>query len=175
MRKLIGAILLLVFLPFGSMAQEVECTDRPECWPDGSSMQTGLQTRNYEKTQQIVLQRKYDDLIELVSSAHEIYYANGQKNDLHTDDRLVAALKRQQKGWENYKSDECELIGSLTGSGGTWPSTYAARCEANLTDTRILRITSAIKCIQKISDDKRLWNQNGCLQQLAPLANRIMQ
>jgi uncharacterized protein YecT (DUF1311 family) len=88
------------------------------------------------------------------------------------DARLLADLKTQQVAWLKYRTEECELIGALTGAGGTWPSTYAKKCEVNHTDQRIRRVSSAIRCIGKISNEKRLFEQNNCLQQLAPLTNK---
>jgi uncharacterized protein YecT (DUF1311 family) len=84
----------------------------------------------------------------------------------------VAALKSQESAWLKYRTDECELIGSLSGAGGTWPSTYANQCESNLTDQRLRRVRSALACVAKIPSDKRLFDQNACLYQLAPLGTK---
>jgi uncharacterized protein YecT (DUF1311 family) len=145
---------------------ETECTDRPECWPEGSSMHTGLLLVEKQKTVQKVLEAKHEQLVKLVSATAS------SDAKFHTDERLVEALKTQQSAWLKYRTDECELIGSLTGAGGTWPSTYANRCEVNLTEQRLRRVRSAIRCIEKIPTGKRLYEQNNCLQQLAPLANK---
>ena len=149
-------------------AKELEnCTDRPECWPEGSAMHTGLTLAAGQKKSSEQLKAKHDELITLLSESPN---HNGEK---YPDDRVISALKAQQLSWDKYKSDECELIASLTGAGGSWPSTYATECDANLTEERQRRVTSAIKCVKKIPLDKRWMDQAACLQQLAPLANKL--
>lgn len=143
---------------------EVECTDRPECWPEGSSMHTGLLLVQKQQQVEKLLASKHDELIKLVASS--------VSGDVHADERLLAALKTQQVAWSKYRAEECELVGSLTGAGGTWPSTYANKCEVNHTEQRLRRVRSAIRCIQSIPSENRRFEQNTCLQQLAPLTNK---
>lgn len=146
---------------------EVQCTDRPECWPEGSAMHTGLTLLARLQKASAQLESKHAELIALLSSSPN---HNGESIP---DSRVISALKAQQDTWMKYRADECELIGSLTGAGGSWPSTYANECEVNLTDERLRRVKSAIKCIQKIPLEKRWMEQANCLQQLAPLANKL--
>ena len=127
-------------------------------------MRTGLLLVQQQKAVEKLLAGKHEELIKLVAES-----SNGE---IKVDERLLAALKTQQAAWLKYRTEECELIGSLTGAGGTWPSTYANRCEANHTDQRLRRVRSAIRCIEKIPNEKRLFEQNTCLQQLAPLTNK---
>jgi len=147
-------------------AAETDCTDRPECWPGGSAMHTGLLLLENLKSIEKVLASKHEELLNLVSAA------TSSDGKFHTDERLLAALTAQQFAWLKYRDDECELIGSLTGAGGTWPSTYANKCQVNLTEQRLRRVRSAIRCIKKIPNEERLYGQNTCLQQLAPLVNK---
>ncbi|MEH6733678.1 MAG: lysozyme inhibitor LprI family protein [Shewanella sp.] len=143
------------------------CTDRPECWPEGSAMHTGLTLVNSLNKASAQLKIKHDELIALLSDAPNY---DGEKQP---DSRVISALTAQQLSWSTYRSDECELIGSLTGAGGSWPSTYANRCEVNLTEERLRRVNSSIKCINKIPLEDRWMEQSRCLQQLAPLANKV--
>ena len=163
MRNFLVTLFMLAFMPVGAYA-EVECTDRPECWPEGSSMHTGLLLVQQQNAVEKRLATKHEELIKLVSSS--------SSGEIKVDERLLAALETQQAAWLKYRTEECELIGSLTGAGGTWPSTYANRCEVNHTDQRLRRVRSAIRCIKKIPNEKRLFEQNSCLQQLAPLTNK---
>ena len=163
MRNTLFSVLLLASIPLTAVA-EVTCTDRPECWPEGSSMRTGLMLVARQNAVQACLEGRHEELVKLVSSS-----ASGESR---TDERLLAALKTQQAAWLKYRTDECELIGSLTGAGGTWPSTYANRCEVNHTEQRLRRVRSTIRCIEKIPNEKRLLEQNNCLRQLAPLTNK---
>lgn len=162
MRKFFLSVFLLLSIPLAFA--EVECTDRPECWPEGSSMHTGLLLVQQQQQSEKLLASKHDELIKLVASS--------DTGEFHVNDRLLSALKTQQAAWLKYRTEECELVGSLTGAGGTWPSTYANRCEANHTVQRLRRVSSAIRCIQKIPSEKRLFEQNTCLQQIAPLTNK---
>jgi uncharacterized protein YecT (DUF1311 family) len=164
MRTLFLALIMLT----GSLAvaAEVECTDRPECWPEGSSMHTGLLLVERQKTLEKTLAQKHEELIKTVSSA------TGPSGDVMGGERLLTALKTQQEAWLKYRTDECELIGSLTGAGGTWPSAYANKCETNHTEQRLRRVRAAIRCVEKLPIEKRWYEQNNCLQQLAPLTNR---
>ncbi|MGB7816490.1 MAG: lysozyme inhibitor LprI family protein [Methylotenera sp.] len=164
MRSYLLFLLALIAIPLGAFA-EVECSDGPECWPEGSAMHSGLLLVEKQKTLAAKLVNTHEELVNLVSSA-----ATPEK--VWIDERLLKALKTQQAAWVKYRSEECELIGSLTGAGGTWPSTYANRCEVNHTELRLRRVRSAIKCIEKIPEEKRWYEQNNCLQQLAPLTNK---
>ena len=47
------------------LSAEVECSDRPECWPEGSAMRTGLLARQAEEKQRIELQQAQERLVEL--------------------------------------------------------------------------------------------------------------
>lgn len=163
MQKIYLLILALSSIPTLAFA-EVQCTDRPECWPEGSSMHTGLLLVQQQNAAEKLLASKHEELIKLVSSS--------STEKISVDERLLAALKTQQAAWLKYRTEECELVGSLTGAGGTWPSTYANRCEVNHTDQRLRRVRSAIRCIEKIPNEKRFFEQNNCLQQLAPLTNK---
>lgn len=127
-------------------------------------MHTGLLLNQKQNNAEKQMAAKHTELIYLVSSS--------STDAIHVDERLIEALKSQQAAWAKYRNEECELIGSLTGAGGSWPSTWRAQCVANHTSLRLRRIRSAIACIQKIPNDTRSFEQNRCLQQLAPLTNR---
>lgn len=152
MRNLL-AIVQLCFLPSVAMSQDAK-TD----WPPGSAMHTGLglvEKRDYFAG---LLEKKNAELVELVVRDRKF-----------PDDRLAKALQAQHASWLLHRVAECELVGSLSGAGGSWPSTYAVQCEANLTDLRFRTVSSAIRCIQRIPVAQREFEQNRCLYQLAPL------
>lgn len=144
-------------------AKELEtCTDRPECWPDGSAMYNGLVA--VEELQEItnVMNIKHEELLTLISDS----------SSYSTTRRIVSALRQQQASWETYRGDECSLVGALTGAGGTWPSTYANRCEVELANDRLQRIESALGCIQDIPEEDRMFEHVDCIMDLTPLAKR---
>ena len=119
-----------------------------------------------QKAVEKTLERSHAKLLELVSSTRS------SDGSVSTDERLLNALKAQQVAWLKYRNDECELVGSLTGAGGTWPSTYANQCNVNHAEQRVRRVQSAMRCIERLPSEKRIFEQNNCLQQLAPLTNK---
>jgi uncharacterized protein YecT (DUF1311 family) len=159
-RLVLSALLTLI----AGLALAQNCPDKPECWPEGSAMRTGMLAAKEQQTTERQLAIKHEELIKLVTASATATIA--------VDERLLAALKTQQAAWLKYRDQECELIGSLTGAGGSWPSTYANKCEVNHTEQRLRRVRSAIACIEKIPSDQRMSDQNRCLQQLAPLTNK---
>jgi uncharacterized protein YecT (DUF1311 family) len=128
-------------------------------------MYRGLMLNREIATTEKRLATTHQKLIDLVESA------NASFEDSKVDTRLLEALKTQQAAWLNYRDFECELIGSLTGAGATWKSTYAGECVRNLTDQRLIRVRHAMRCIRRMPEEKRVFDQQSCLQQLAPLVN----
>jgi uncharacterized protein YecT (DUF1311 family) len=157
------AFLTSVLLALPAFAQD-QCTDKPECWPEGSSMHTGLLLVQKQKQTDAALSRQFEELVQVVSDA--------KSSGVSTSSRLIDALGAQQKAWLSYRSVECELIGSLTGAGATWQSTYANQCELNHAELRLRRVRSALRCIKRIPADQRIFDQSNCLQQLAQLTNK---
>lgn len=152
--------ILLALTMLSSSVTAAECTDKPECWPEGSAMHTGLLLVDERNKLEARLARRSRELIALVS-----------ENDRIGTERVTNALTIQHDSWLKYRAHECELIGSLTGSGGTWPSTHAVRCEVNLTDQRLRRVRCATRCIVRSRKENRAYEEFNCLQQLAPLVN----
>jgi uncharacterized protein YecT (DUF1311 family) len=153
------ALLWMASLSGPALAQK-DCTDRPECWPEGSAMHTGLTLAAERRKLEAAMGKRHDELLQMVRTA------------IPWSDRLAMALERQQQAWLKYRDDECELIGALTGAGGSWPSTYASRCSLNLTDQRLRRIRSAYRCVDRVRKQGQEYDASRCLQQLAPLVNR---
>ena len=103
------------------------------------------------------LNRKFGELVVLMEA---IEPRNGH---------IIADLKAQQEGWLAYYPRECWLTGTLTMAVGTWPSTYAMKCEAHQVDRRFRALSDAVACIQRAAPDKRSIEAPKCLVQLAPL------
>jgi uncharacterized protein YecT (DUF1311 family) len=124
-------------------------------------MNTGLLLVQKRQATEKRLEKKYDELVLLTGSASML------------GPRVAQALKAVQVEWLKYRGAECALVGALTGAGGTWPSTYAVRCEANLTDQRLRRVRSATRCVHRAIAKNQEFEESNCLQQLAPIANRL--
>jgi uncharacterized protein YecT (DUF1311 family) len=133
-------------------------------WPEGSAMHTGGLEVKRRDMAAATLAKLEAELLRQLSEA------DLSPDAIRPDERLIAALKTQQAAWTRYRDDECGLAGALTGAGGSWPSTYAVRCEANLTELRVRRTRSAIGCMKAIPPSKRALDQSRCLYQLLPLA-----
>jgi uncharacterized protein YecT (DUF1311 family) len=158
MRGLLFAICAL------STAHVAPAIAQDDGWPEGSAMHTGGLEVKRRDAATAVLARLEKRLLALISEQ------DPSSNSIPRNERLIAALKAQQAAWARYRVDECELAGALTGSGGSWPSTYAVRCEANLTELRVRRTRSAIRCVERITPSKRRPDESQCLYQLMPLA-----
>ena len=161
-RRLCLAFLAWACVP-GLVLAEGNCTDRPECWPEGSAMRTGLEMLAQKRTAEANLRTRHAELVEFVASSS----AEGFK----VDERMVAALRAQQEAWLKYVAEECELVGALRGAGGSWGSTYATRCELNQTQQRLRRVQAALRCVRNLPAADRVMEQGKCLQPLVPLAN----
>jgi uncharacterized protein YecT (DUF1311 family) len=158
-------ILAFLFLLPAACLGADECSDKPECWPEGSAMRTGLLRRAVETDLRSQLQQSFEELVTLLSTKK---IENGI--EYLEDQRLVEAFQAQHKMWNQFKDAECELIGSLSGGASTWQSARAVQCESNLTDQRLTRMRHAIGCINRILPEKRRFSRQACLYQLAPLA-----
>ena len=164
MRSLMFSILLLIGIPL-AVAADAECTDRPDCWPEGSAMHIGLLRRQSEDKLLKQLQQKHEELVALISTKH---VENG--TEYLDDQRLVEAVQAQHQAWRQFKESECDLIGALSQAASTWQSARVVECEMNLTSQRLKRTQHAIRCVKKIAPEDRRFNQQTCLYQLAPLA-----
>ncbi|MEB3322627.1 MAG: lysozyme inhibitor LprI family protein [Synechococcaceae cyanobacterium] len=128
-------------------------------------MRTGLLLVERRKELERILAQDHTTLIRIVSSN------TGPDGAFPGGARLLAALKAQQKAWLAYRSEECELVGSLSGAGGSWPSTHASQCEVDRTEQRLRRVRAAIRCVESLPLEKRWLEQNECLEPLAPLTH----
>lgn len=109
------------------------------------------------------LAQKHQELLLLLSNA---------SGSSKVDGRVITALKTQQDAWLKYRTEECELIGALTGAGGSWPTTHALQCEAKHTEKRLRVVQSALRCVSKVPQNSSAFDQHACLRQLAPLTSK---
>ena len=161
MRKIVFFVIAMLSAPPISFA-EVKCTDRPECWPEGSAMRTGLLRRQIENELRKQLEQTHKELVSLISTKEII-----DGVEYFEDQRLVEAVEAQQKSWDQFKNRECELIGALSpGPMSAWQTAKAVECEVNLSNQRLKRMVHAIGCVKRVAPVDR----KSCLYQLAPLA-----
>ncbi|MES2073942.1 MAG: lysozyme inhibitor LprI family protein [Pseudomonadota bacterium] len=152
--RLTLAILLAFSASSAGLAQ-----DKKEDWPEGSAMHTAYLLAEKQVKLDPLLEKRQAELVALV--AKDADYANR---------RIAKALSAQHASWLTYRNDECELVGSLTKAGGTWPTTHALECKAKLTEARARAVDSALACIKKKREDNHEFEEETCLYPLAPLA-----
>ena len=143
--------LLLIIIFIFSFENLSQAQDKASDWPSGSSMYEGLKANERRDSLLIELSKSHEELIDVVKKVKS------------SDSRLITALKTQNDAWLSYSKQECELVGSLSGAGGTWPSAYASLCHEKLVKERLQIVKAATNCFQK----SELNNQNECLYPLA--------
>lgn len=159
--KRLPVLLLAVFSC--ALAADPACTDRPECWPEGSAMRTRMEEAAQADAQQKLLEAENRALIDLVASA--------RGKGLEPQRRLLTALEEQQAAWHDFMVKSCELTGVLSGAAPSWQSAWAAKCETSQRERRLRQLREAIECIRRLPEDRRLFEQEQCLQRLAPQDN----
>lgn len=163
-------VVLLAWMLSGSAAHAQdahEACEESRCWPVGSAMEVGHRHAQRRDAADRQLTVRFAELLERLEEI---------AGPAHGQGRLFDALRAQQQAWLAYRSSECELIGALTGALSAWQSAHAIKCEANHAEWRLRRTRHATRCIRRLQDaglDRIDHQINSCLQQLAPLTNRL--
>jgi uncharacterized protein YecT (DUF1311 family) len=162
MRRFV-ALLLLGLVSQNAVSQDVECSDRKECWPETSGTYASFEKKEESKALEQKLSIAFDALLNTLDVAIPSHLGSG----------IHQQLEKQQSAWLEYARAECNLVGSLTGSGGAWPVAYSLSCYRNHLQTRLNLVTSARKCLSRPqgTSPSSYFDKNSCLQQLAPLTN----
>jgi uncharacterized protein YecT (DUF1311 family) len=111
---------------------EVECSDRPDCWPEGSAMNTGLTAKQSLVTADKELNITYKRIIKSLPA---------DKEDEYPKRTLITA----QREWIKYRDANCASIGEVSGGVRMWKSAYTVLCEANMTEARIKELVSVFE------------------------------
>jgi len=102
-------------------------------WPEGSAMWTG---------QQLLKERdRYQRLSAILLDQIESHL-EGQRERV--------ALRSHARAFDLYREAACEISGVATTAGGTWPSTFAMRCERGLAYDRYWSMKNALNCIRRV-------------------------
>lgn len=151
MKSTIISILLLY--SFSAVADD--CTEKKECWPEGSAMRTGMEYSEKLASFDERMRKDHKALIGLLM-------------DLNINDYLIDSLRSQQDAWIKFRDEDCALAGTLTGAGGSWPSTWGLSCQVSMTSKRLGQVQLAAMCLNKI-DKKNLdmdYPRYDCLNRL---------
>jgi uncharacterized protein YecT (DUF1311 family) len=103
---------------------DVECSDRPECWPEGSAMHTGLVAKQELAAADKELNKVYARILKSLPK---------DEPDNHPKKALVAA----QREWTRYRDANCASIGEVSGGVRMWKSARTVLCEATMTQARV--------------------------------------
>jgi uncharacterized protein YecT (DUF1311 family) len=120
---LIHAVLALALSSHAWLA-DVECTDRPECWPEGSAMHTGLVAKQELATADKELYKVYGRILK------------GLPED-EADNYPKKALVAAQREWTRYRDANCASVGEVSGGVRMWKSASTVQCETTMTRARV--------------------------------------
>jgi len=146
-------------------AGEVECTDKPECWPEGSAMHTGLLANQKAEKLDAELQQAHKELVALFSKKVVV-----DGNEYLAEERLVRAIESQQELWQRFKDAECELVGALSTGASPWQSTVATQCGEELARQRLDAVREAVSCVRNTPADEVLWEREKCMRSVLPIS-----
>jgi uncharacterized protein YecT (DUF1311 family) len=142
MRALLLCILTLIAAP--AIAAEVECTDRPECWPDTSGMYSALKLRDTLDTAIVRLNERFEALLKDVDrmDKQKKFYA-------FDSERLISELKTSQEAWLKFSSAHCAVEGMAGQAGSAWQNSRAHECEIGLVEGRISEVENIARQIRE--------------------------
>lgn len=120
-------VFTLVFL----LGHGISFADESKEWPGGSAMHESslavTEKERYEERSNEILKKIYSKV-------------NGfDKN----------AIKAQVKALREYAESACMIVGASSGSGGSWPTTYAVRCESGIAYHHYMSLRRALSCIER--------------------------
>jgi len=121
MRTALLIVLLATIAPASLAA--TECSDKPECWPDGSAMRTGLQAGVDLKKADRELNVTYQRIVKSLPD---------DQDDNYPRRALVAA----QREWVKFRDANCAAIGEVSGGVRMWKSAYDGLCQLDMTKAR---------------------------------------
>lgn len=126
------------------VAAEVECTDRPECWPETSGMYSALKLRDTLDAAIVRLSERFEALLKDVDRMDK------QKKFFAFDsERLIRELKAGQEAWLKYSSAHCAVEGMAGQAGSAWQNSRAHECEIGLVEARISEVESIARQIRE--------------------------
>ncbi len=142
MQALLIFVLTLIAAPV--IAAEVECTDRPECWPDTSGMYSALKLRDTLDVAIARLNERFEALLKDVDRM-----AKQKKFVAFDSERLIRELKASQEAWLKYSSAHCAVEGMAGQAGSAWQNSRAFGCEVDLVEGRISEVENIAREIRE--------------------------
>jgi uncharacterized protein YecT (DUF1311 family) len=120
------AIVAMVVSPV-ALSSDSECSDRPECWPEGSAMHTGLTGRQELEKADKELNKVYARIMASLPADS-------------ADDHPRRSLIEAQRAWIKWRDAHCNLVGEISGGMRMWKSAYSSVCLADVTSARTAQL-----------------------------------
>ncbi len=134
------AIIILLLANTYSLAQE----QTESGFPSGSAIDVGFMYNKILAKSTDKLNMEYKKLLTTINEY------NKENNRLEND------VREQHEAWLKYYPSECNISGTLSNTGGSWPSTYSVQCYVRVVDEQTKKISSIINCMKNVSDNDKI-------------------
>lgn len=124
-------------------------------WPEGSAMQS-MQLES----------ERLDAGLAALERAHGNLMAALGGNEPGSQRALARAVATHHEKWLAYAQADCELAGTLTGAGTSWPIVHGLGCHAQAVEQRLATIQGATACLQQMDTELSDFERLECLQEL---------
>lgn len=124
-------------------------------WPEGSAMHS-MQLES----------ERLDAGLAALDQAHANLQEELGGNGLGSPPALARAVATHHEKWLAYSQADCELAGTLTGAGSSWPIVHGLGCHAQAVEERLEIIHGATACLQQLDTNLPEFDRLECLQGL---------
>lgn len=124
-------------------------------WPEGSAMHS-MQLES----------ARLDAGLAALQQAHAGLMGAMGENTARGPSALSQALAVHHEAWLAYTRADCELAGTLTGAGSSWPTVHGLGCHAGAVEERVEVLRGATACLQQLDADITDFDRLECLQGL---------
>ena len=121
-------------------------------WPSGGAMHEGMSQNEKRSAKAKTAEMLVNKIDEKLKDIKYVAYREG-------------SLQKQHKAWLDYVDETCMMTGIMTGAGGSWPSTYALKCENNMLDQRLFKLSNSLQCVKRHIKNKQEMYIANCLYQ----------
>lgn len=125
-------------------------------WPEGSAMHS-MQLES----------KRLDAGLAALDEAHASLMDAMTGNEARSPSALAQAVATHHEKWLAYTQADCELAGTLTGAGASWPIVHGLGCHAQAVEERLEIVRSATACLQQLDAGAPDFDRLECLQGLA--------
>ena len=128
--------------------------DARDEWPEGSAMHSVYVEAERLQAGRAELEQAHADLLSAI------------EGDPDDPPPLARAVARQQADWLEYMRSDCELAGTLTGAGGSWPTVHGLSCQIESIADRLEVVRGATACLGQLGPEAYRFEQFECLEKM---------